>query len=234
MALARDDAAAAEQAFGQSLVIFERLTALDPGNIVWQQNLAAAHSRVGEVALARDDAAAAEQAFAHDPAIVEEIRAWLRDHLGDTGARRALVVRLRAVPVNPSGEVIEETRAWLRDHPGATSVREGLLALVREVPGFPGGEVIEKARAWLREHPEDSEVRAALLALVQAVPGSPAAAEVIEEAQAWLRDNPHDSEAELPASISPWWDWNVKHLPGQDIGPLVLFVRCAECRITPH
>jgi hypothetical protein len=94
--------------------------------------------------------------------------------------------------------------------------------------------VIEKARAWLREHPEDSEVRAALLALVQAVPGSPAAAEVIEEAQAWLRDNPHDSEAELPASISPWWDWNVKHLPGQDIGPLVLFVRCAECRITPH
>ena len=86
VALARGDLAAAEQAFAQDLAIVERLTALDPSNTGWQQNLAVVHSRVGEVALARGDVAAAEQAFARSLAIFERLTAldpgntvWQRD-----------------------------------------------------------------------------------------------------------------------------------------------------------
>ena len=87
VALARGDLAAAEQAFAQDLAIVERLTALDPSNTGWQQNLAVVHSRVGEVALARGDVAAAEQAFARSLAIFERLTAL---DPGNTGWQRNL------------------------------------------------------------------------------------------------------------------------------------------------
>ena len=55
VAYARDDLAAAEQAFTQYLAISERLTALDPGNTDWQRELAAAHRRIADVGLPRLD-----------------------------------------------------------------------------------------------------------------------------------------------------------------------------------
>jgi hypothetical protein len=48
--------------------------------------------------------------------VIEETRAWLRDHPGDTEVRRALLDLVREVPGSPVGEVIEETRAWLPDN----------------------------------------------------------------------------------------------------------------------
>ena len=75
MAQARGDLAAAEQAFTQYLAISERLAALDPTNTGWQQALAVAYNRVGDVAQARGDLAAAEQAYAQDLAISERLAA---------------------------------------------------------------------------------------------------------------------------------------------------------------
>ena len=86
MAQARGDLAAAEQAFTQSLAISEQLAGLDPTNTGWQQGLAVAHSRVGDVAQARGDLAAAEQAFTQSLAISEQLAGldpantgWQRD-----------------------------------------------------------------------------------------------------------------------------------------------------------
>ena len=75
MAQARGDLAGAEQAFAQSLAIFERLAASDPANTGWQRELAVAHNRLGDVAQARGDLTAAEQAFAQDLAISERLAA---------------------------------------------------------------------------------------------------------------------------------------------------------------
>ena len=122
VALARGDLAAAEQAFAQDLAIVERLTALDPSNTGWQQNLAVAHSRIGEVALARDDLAAAEQAFAQNPAIFEETQTWLRDHPGQTGERRALLAFVQAAAAaspHDSQSLPEPNPAELRASVGA-------------------------------------------------------------------------------------------------------------------
>ena len=86
MARARGNLSAAEQAFTQSLAISERLTALDPANTDWQQNLAVTYRLIGDVAQARGDLAAAEQAFTQSLAISERLTAldpadaeWQRD-----------------------------------------------------------------------------------------------------------------------------------------------------------
>ena len=92
MALARGDLAAAEQAFGQDLAIFERLAALDPANTGWQRDLAVAYSRVGDVAQARGDLAAAEQAF---PSTWPSSSGWPRWIPANTGWQRDLAVALQ-------------------------------------------------------------------------------------------------------------------------------------------
>jgi RNA polymerase sigma factor (sigma-70 family) len=59
VAQARNNLAAAQRAFTQSLAISERLATLDPTNTGWQRDLAIAHRRLGNVAQARNNLPAA-------------------------------------------------------------------------------------------------------------------------------------------------------------------------------
>ena len=70
----------------QNLAISERLAGLDPANTGWQQDLAIAYSRVGDVAQARGDLAAAEQAYAQDAGHLRAAgRAGSRQHRLEAG-----------------------------------------------------------------------------------------------------------------------------------------------------
>ena len=71
----------------QCLAISERLAALDPANTGWQEELAVAYSRVGDVAQARGDLAAAEQAYTQELVISERLAGL---DPANTGWQRAL------------------------------------------------------------------------------------------------------------------------------------------------
>ena len=53
----------AAQAFSEDLAISTRLAALDPANIGWLRDLAAAYSKLGDVRMAQGQLDAAAQAF---------------------------------------------------------------------------------------------------------------------------------------------------------------------------
>ncbi len=128
--LCAGDLPGAMAAYRDSLVILEKLSALDRGNAIWRRDLSVSYERIGNVLEAQGDLPGALKAYRDGLAIAEQLSA---SDSGNASWRRDL-----SVNYNKVGDVLKAQG----DLPGALKAYRDSLAIRQKLSASDPGNVI--------------------------------------------------------------------------------------------